>query len=512
MRKILSFFINRIVFFLIPFLLQFSIIIALIFLLEEYIIFVYALMMIMALVLVTYVISNDDNPAYKIGWIVIMLSVPIFGAFVYLFYGGKRLPVVIKKRTEKIVEETKDLLETDYEILEEITGKDRMNGGQANYLELEGFPVYKNSDVKFLSSGQVKWEHLLNDLKKARHHIFLQYFIIREGEMWASILHVLEKKAAEGLDVRVMFDDIGCLPSLPPHYERTLRAKGIKCNVINPLRVYRNFTMIQNNRDHRKMCIIDGYIGYVGGINLGDEYVNITSPYGKWRDCALRVEGDAVWTLTVSFFKNWMIYDDKKQTFEDYRPENFMKHVEKRKGYVIPFEDSPLDYNDIGENVYLNIINSATKEIFITTPYLIPPNEIITALTLAGRRGVDVRIVTPNIPDKKNIFLLTQSYYKKLLEAGVKIYQYTPGFIHSKTFVADGKVAVCGTINLDFRSLYLHFENAIWMYKSKAVLEMREDYLEGLEECHRITLEEVKQWKLIKKIWQGVLRIFAPLF
>ncbi len=512
MRKILSFFANRIVFFLIPFLLQFAIVVAFVFILEEYIYIMYGVMVVLALILVIYVVSNDDNPAYKIGWIVIILLVPLFGAFVYLLYGDKRIPEVRKRRTAQIEEMTKDWLYVEDNLISEIEKQDKISGGQAKYIAREGFSAHKNTDVKFLNSGQEKWASLLEDLERAEHHIFLQYFIIREGEMWQSILNVLERKVEEGVDVRVLFDDVGCISTLPSRYDRELIKRGIKCHIVNPLRMYRNFTFIQNNRDHRKMFIIDGHIGYVGGINLGDEYVNLTSPYGKWKDCAIRIEGLAVWSLTVSFLKTWMMYDSDTINHDQYRPENFMEKEKRRRGYVIPYQDSPLDYNNVGENVYFNMINSATEELFIASPYLIPPNELITALALAARKGVDVRIITPNVPDKKNVFLLTQSYYKNLLAAGVKVYQYTPGFIHSKTFVADGKLAVCGTVNLDFRSLYLHFENAVWMYKCDAVKEMRQDYLASLEECKEITLDEVKAWPWIKKAWQGVLRIFAPLF
>ncbi len=512
MRKILSFFINRIVFFLIPFLLQFSIIVALVFLLEKYIVIVYFVMLMLALILVVYVISNDDNPAYKIGWIVIMLLVPIFGAFLYLLYGGKGLPEVLLKKKDKIEKETLGLLENKEDVVEDVRRKDRMSGGHSKYLGLEGFPTYKNTDVQFLSSGEEKFQVLLEDLKAAEHHIFMQYFIIRDGQIWQSILNVLEEKAKAGVDVRVLYDDIGCILTIPPQYFKEIRKRGIKCHVLNPLRIYKNYTLLQNNRDHRKICVIDGHIGYAGGINLGDEYANINSPYGKWKDCAIRMDGQAVWSLTVSFLKSWALYDVEPQEYEKFRPENFEGKGKIAKGYVTPYDDSPLDYDNVGENVYLNMINSATEEVYITTPYLIIPNELLTSLALAARRGVDVRIITPNIPDKKNAFLLTQSYYKNLVKAGVKIYQYIPGFIHSKLFITDKIQAVCGTINLDFRSLYLHFENAVWMYKCNAIQDMRDDYLETLKECREITISEIKSWPWHKKVWQAILRIFAPMF
>ncbi len=511
MRKIFGVLTNRIVLFLIPFMIQLAIVVAVIVLLDGYVVHLFFIMQAVVFLLVIYVVGNKDNPAYKIGWIIILFVVPIYGAIFYIFFGGKNVPKAIRKRNKVVRKVTKGLIEPDYEVLEEITLNDRMSGGQAKYLAWERFPTYKNTETQFLESGEQKWESLLKDLKGAKHHIFLQYFIIREGEFWGSILEILEEKVKEGVDVRVGYDDLGCLPTLPNGYYKVLKEKGIKCYPLNPLRTYRNLTMIQNNRDHRKIVIIDGYIGYTGGINIGDEYVNITSPYGKWRDCAVRLEGKAVWSLTVCFMKNWMLYENPDEDIERFRPEHFMGEEKAVKGFITPYWDSPLDYNNVGENVYINMINCSTEDLYVATPYLILPNEVIKAFKLAARRGVDVKIVTPNIPDKKSVFLLTQSYYKPLLEAGVKVYQYTPGFIHSKTFVSDGKLAVCGTINLDFRSLYLHFENAVWMYKSRAVKEIRADYLKGLEECHEITLSDINKWTWSKRFVQSVLRIFAPL-
>ncbi len=511
MSKILSFLANRVVLFLIPLILQIGIIIMIAMLLDEYFIPFYVMALIAGYLLVIYIISSRVNPAYKISWITMILAVPIFGPAFYLFYGGMRIPKVIRIKKARIEEKTYKLLEQDKDIITRMEEKDRMVACQAKYIESEGFPVYKDTEVEYLPTGEIKWERMLEDLRGAKHHIFLQYFIIAEGTMWGEILKILEAKAKQGVDVRVMYDDVGCLPTLPNGYYKTLREKGIKCYKINPLVTYKNFTMIQNNRDHRKILVVDGHTGYTGGINLGDEYININSPYGHWRDCAVRLYGPAVWSLTVIFLRNWMIYDDEKQDFEKYRADRYVKGFQYVKGNIQPYSDSPLDFRNVGENVYMNVINSATRDVFIATPYLIPSHELITCLKLAAERGVDVRIVTPSIPDKKSVFLLTQSYYKELMESGVKVYQYTPGFVHSKTFVADGKVGVCGTINLDFRSLYLHFEDAVWMNKCKAVKDMRADYLMQLESCKEISLHEVNNWPVIKKIAQALMKVFAPL-
>jgi cardiolipin synthase len=327
--------------------------------------------------------------------------------------------------------------------------------------------------------------------------------------MWQSILQILEEKAALGLDVRLIYDDFGCASTMPKEFQMSLRRRGIRCEVFNPLIPVTS--VLLNNRDHRKITVVDGYIGFTGGVNLADEYINRLERFGHWKDTGVMMRGEAVWSLTVMFLQMWSTLARETIDYRKFRPHEWHEHPFEHDGYVQPYGDTPLDHETVGENVYLNIINRAKEYVYIFTPYLIVDNEMITALCLAAKSGIDVRIVTPGIPDKKLVFLLTQSYYDRLIESGVRIFEYMPGFIHAKSFVCDDKIATVGTINMDYRSLYLHFECGVWMYESRAVMQLKQDALNTFSLCHEITLEECEQKKKRTLIWQSVLRLFAPL-
>ena len=337
----------------------------------------------------------------------------------------------------------------------------------------------------------------------------MEYFIIDEGVMWNSILEILEEKAKEGVDVRVIYDDMGCIRTLPKKYYKILESKGIKAIAFNkfvPL-----LSVVMNNRDHRKITVIDGEVGFIGGINLADEYINEKVRFGHWKDASMVMEGQAVWNLTVMFLQLWNFNKEKAEDYEKFRAiKSYETNIES-DGYVQPYGDSPLDGETVGEYVYLNIINKARDYVYINTPYLIIDNELVTALTLAAKSGVDVRIVTPHIEDKWYVHMVTRAYYTQLIECGVKIYEYVPGFIHSKTFVCDDEIGVVGTINMDYRSLYLHFECGVWLYKTKSVFEIKEDFLKTLEVCENITLDQCKNIKWSNRVLRAILRVFAPL-
>ncbi|MDD5879236.1 MAG: cardiolipin synthase, partial [Clostridiales bacterium] len=352
-------------------------------------------------------------------------------------------------------------------------------------------------------------EKLVEELKKAKHFIFLEYFIIEEGIMWNTILEILKEKAKEGVDVRVIYDDVGCVMKLPYKYGDKLEKYGIKCRVFNPFIPI--LTNRLNNRDHRKIAVIDGYVGFMGGINLADEYINSFEKYGHWKDAAILLKGDAVFNLTVMFLTMWDFINNSDDDYLKYRPENFTNEKYLSKGYVQPFDDSPLVNEPIGETVYLNLINKAKKYIYINTPYLIIDNEMATALKIAAKSGIDVRIVTPHIPDKWFVHAVTRSYYHSFIKDNIKIYEYTPGFMHSKTFVVDDEYAVVGSINLDFRSLYLHFECGAWLYKTDSVLKVKEDFLDTLELCQQISLQDCENVKWPVKFGRLILRMFSPL-
>ena len=352
---------------------------------------------------------------------------------------------------------------------------------------------------------------LVRELKQAKKYIFIEYFIINDGVMWQTILNILEKKAAEGVDVRLIYDGFGCLTTLPHKYYEELQKKGIKCQVFNPFRPILN--IIQNNRDHRKLCIIDGWVGFTGGINLADEYINQKERFGHWKDTAVMLKGEAVWNMTVMFLHMWAVIGRSEESvdYEAYFPHRYHEGEFESDGFVQPFCDTPLDEEVVGEDVYLNIINKAKKYVYICTPYLIIDNEMMTALCLAAKSGVDVRIMTPGIPDKKLVFILTQSYYRQLLEAGVKIYEYQPGFLHAKSFVSDDEIGVVGTINLDYRSLYLHFEDGVWIYRNRVIQDIKDDFIQTMEYCRQIELEFCLNRNIGLCIMQNIFRVFAPL-
>lgn len=458
---------------------------------------------------VLWIINKPDNPAYKIAWIIPILALPILGGLLYLAFGTKKPSKRMRENLARTIGETKHLLEQDKEVFNDLKKEDEGAAGQANYIDkFAGYPIHKNTTAEYHKIGEQSYKVLLEELKKAEHFIFMEYFIIEEGIMWNSILEVLESKAKAGVDVRLMYDDVGCINLLPYGYDKQLEEKGIKCIAFNPFVPV--FSVAMNNRDHRKITVIDGHTAFSGGINLADEYINEKVRFGHWKDTGIMVKGEGVWNFTLMFLQMWNAY---RKTDSDY--EVFKPHVNKKDefvsdGFVQPYGDSPLDGEGVGESVYMNILNNAKRYVYIFTPYLIIDNEMNMALCLAAKRGVDVRIVTPGIPDKKMVFRLTQSYYKQLIKAGVKIYEYTPGFIHAKSFVCDDKFATVGTINMDYRSLYLHFECGVFMYNNSAIKDIKEDSLETIGKSKEITIEDCNRGLFIR-IGQVILRVFAPL-
>lgn len=353
------------------------------------------------------------------------------------------------------------------------------------------------------------FERLLQELKKAERYIFLEYFIIEKGVMWDSILEILVEKAKQGVDVRVIYDDVGCLLTLPYNYDKQLSKMGIKCCVFNPFVPILSSHM--NNRDHRKITVIDGCTAFTGGINLADEYINGYEKHGHWKDSAVMIKGDAVWSFAVMFLSLWNYQRKTEEDYEKFRPLAIETEKFAPLGYVQPFTDSPLDDESISETVYLNLISNAKRYVFINTPYLILDSEMTIALCSAAKRSVDVRIITPHVPDKWFVHSVTRANYEVLVESGVKIYEYIPGFNHAKSFAIDDEFGVVGTINLDYRSLYLHFECGVWLYQTKSILEVKEDFMKTLEQCQQITLEYCRSVKWYRRLGRLVLRAFAPL-
>lgn len=459
---------------------------------------------------VLVLVGKDINPAYKLAWAILILAVPVAGAVIYFLFGKSWMEKELQARLDKEYKSSGGFLKESSQAREQLEQESKSASRQSCYIrDLAGYPVYQRTETKYFRVGEELYETMLEELKKAEHFIFMEYFIIDEGEMWQGILNVLEEKVRLGLDVRLIYDDWGCVTTMPKEFRLQLQQRGIRCEVFNPMIPV--VSALLNNRDHRKITVIDGHTAFTGGINLADEYINRRERFGYWKDTGIMLHGEAVWSFTVMFLQMWSALSGEKTDYEKYRPYEWHSESFQDDGFVQPYGDSPLDNETVGENVYLSIISRAKDYVYIFTPYLIIDNEIKTALCLAAKSGIDVRIVTPGIPDKKLVFLLTQAYYNVLLKAGVRIFEYKPGFLHAKSFVSDDAIAAVGTINLDYRSLYLHFECGVWMYQSQAVMQIKEDAMALFEECAEITLEDCAKRSFAKRAWQSILRLFAPL-
>ena len=467
---------------------------------------------VIALALTIYILNKSDNPAYKLAWIIPLLAMPLFATVAYFMlvnqYGTKK----VREAHYKKCINTKPLLKQNETVLNNLNIENKNVYHLSRYVDqFGGYPTYQNSSVEYFKIGEEKFEAMKRELKKAKHFIFMEYFIIDQGEMWSEIEAILLRKADEGVDVRLMYDGMGSQSLLPYRYDKKLRKKGIKCCVFNPFKPM--LSTIQNNRDHRKILVIDGHTAFTGGVNLADEYINRKERFGHWKDTAIMVKGDAVWNFTMMFLQMWEITvgEGIATDYDKYRPQKYQPVEIKSDGFIMPYGDSPLDNENVGELVYMNIINSAKDYVYITTPYLILDNEMVTALGYAAKSGVDVRIIIPGIPDKWYAKSIGWSYCKDLIDLGVKIYEYN-GFIHAKNFVSDDTTAVVGTINLDYRSLYLHFECAAYMYKMPCISDVKADFLNiQKNNCVEVTKEICEKRSAFSKMVSAVLRTFAPL-
>lgn len=479
--------------------------------LSEYSAAVYYCFVFLGLLLAIYILNKPENPAYKLAWIIPLLAIPMFATVAYFILSNQYSTKRVRNAHVKKCACTKPYLRLNGQIMTELNIDNKNVYRLAGYVDkFGGYPICGNTTAEYFKVGEEKFAAMVRELKKAEHFIFMEYFIIDQGEMWSEIEKILLEKSAEGVEVRLLYDGMGSQHLLPFRYDKRLRESGIKCHVFNPFRPM--LSSIQNNRDHRKICVIDGNTAFNGGINLADEYINRKERFGHWKDSAVMIKGEAVWNFTMMFLQMWEIIDGEgiATDYDMYRPEPD-KCPENAKGYILPYGDSPLDTENVGELVYLDIINNARDYIYITTPYLIPDNELVTALGYAAKSGVDVRIITPGIPDKWYCRSIAKSYYRELTALGVKIYEYN-GFIHAKNFVSDDTTAVVGTINLDYRSLYLHFECATYMYKSPAVFDVKSDFVNTMKNnCVEITSHMCAERSLGSRLVSGILRIFAPL-
>lgn len=465
---------------------------------------------IISILVVLWILSKGDNPSFKIAWIIIIMAVPLLGGIFYLMFGNKRISRWMQRQIGEysaIISRTQQMERSDHEAcVEQLAQADPMQAREAQYIyNMSRLPLTTNTRCTYLPLGEDLFAELLRQLPQARRFIFLEYFIIQEGQMWDSILEILEQKVREGVEVRLLYDDMGCIQTLPNRYELFLRTKGIKVGVFNPFRP--RLTSSTNYRDHRKICVIDGNVGFTGGINLADEYINARERFGHWKDTAVMLEGEGVRNLTEMFLQLWQFTCKEESVLEDYLPTRSYP----ADGFVQAFGDSPLDTLNVAENAYMQIINHAKDYVYITTPYLILDNEMVTALQLAAQSGIDVRIMTPHIPDKWYVHHVTQSFYRPLLSAGVRIFEYTPGFVHAKMFVSDDKTAIVGTTNMDFRSFYLHFECGVAFYHCSIVGDVKEDFLRTQQICTEITLLDEEAVSAPRRLLRSLLRGFSPL-
>ena len=455
-------------------------------------------------------INKDTNPEYKVPWIFIILGIPMFGPLIYVLFYSRRISKKESRYLGGILERLKGKGEDGEELLK-LAEQEKLAAGKA-YAILNDSPmsdVYTGTASTFFATGEKFFASMIEDLRSAQSYIFLEYFIIDEGGLWDEVRSVLLEKVKMGVDVRLLYDDIGCMKTLPAKYPKILNKQGIKTrrfNEVNP-----RVSSVHHNRDHRKICVIDGRVGYTGGVNIADEYVNTVRRFGYWKDGGVRLEGMAVEGLLKLFISNWD-YTSKTQSDYDALLSTVKPADKPDGGFYLPFGSgpAPIFKRPAGKNAFLNIINQAERYVYIATPYLIVDYDMTEALCNAAYRGVDVRIVTPGIADKKVIKVLTKSAYPHLIDAGVKVYEYRPGFIHEKTMVSDDKFAIVGTINFDYRSFAHHFENAVWMYGTPTVISARDEYLNTLNESEKM---DKKKSRLTVNEWfhKIIVRIFAPL-
>lgn len=477
-------------------------------LLRNYSLLFYGLFMVVGAGAILYIYNTGGNPDMKLSWMFLIAIFPVFGAIFYMTILSQPGLKVMYRRLRDLAARTGEYVTADAGARERLRKESPHMSQMARYLwQIDNSPVYEKTQVKYYELGDQQFPDIAEALRQARRYIFMEFFIVSEGRMWSVILDILKQKAKEGVEVRFMYDGTCALWYLPSYYPRELEAEGIRCKMFSPVKPI--FSPHFNNRDHRKIVVVDGEVAFTGGINLADEYINEKVRFGHWKDVGLRLTGDAVERFTYMFLEMWNVSEKTREDYEKYRrPQGFCVPSD---GYVIPYSVSPLGPERVGERVYLDILNTAHTYVHIMTPYLILDYQMIMALTYAAKRGVEVIVIMPHIPDKKYVFVLAKTYYNQLLEAGVRICEYEPGFVHAKVFVSDDVKAVVGTVNLDYRSLYHHFECGAILYQSTQVAAVERDVQETLKKCVNIKPEDYKKLKLTDRILGRVMRIIAPM-
>ncbi|MDE7354680.1 MAG: cardiolipin synthase [Acetatifactor sp.] len=477
-------------------------------LLRSYSIGFYAVFLVVSAVAVVRIFNVGDNPDMKLSWMLPMALFPVFGAIFYMTIVTQPGTKVMYRKLKELAGCTARYVVSDPGVWDRLRQESPHMGQLARYLYCyDNSPAYENTQVKYFSLGDEQFPVMLEELRKAEKYIFMEFFIVSEGRVWDSVLDILREKAAQGVEVRFMYDGTCVLFNLPAYYSEILEEDGIRCKMFAPIKPI--FSPHYNNRDHRKILVIDGKVAFTGGINLADEYINEKKRFGHWKDTGIMVKGDAVERFTFMFLEMWNESERHRDTYERFmRPKDVSMPSD---GYVIPYSVCPLGEERVGERVYLDIINTAHTYVHIMTPYLILDYQMLMALVYAAKRGVEVVIIMPHIPDKKYAFMLAKTYYEQLLEAGVRICEYEPGFVHAKVFVSDDVKAVVGTVNLDFRSLYHHFECGVILYKSSQVAVIEQDVQDTLQKCLKMSVSDYGKLKLRDRVLARVMRLIAPL-
>ncbi len=469
----------------------------------------YTIGSIFSILTVIYLISTTDNPAYKLMWAIFILAISPIGSVIYWLIGWQKIPPKKLKQISYLIKKSEKYLPENQESLQALGKESQLAAHQAAYLQNWAHcPLFQNTKTQYFSFGEQFFAKFKIELQKAQHFIFLEYFIIEENsQIWNEILAILQEKVSQGVEVRLIYDDLASVLTVSGNFARKMGELGIKTLAFNRFRPFLEIKI--NHRDHRKIAIIDNQVAFTGGINLGDRYINLIKPHGLWKDSAVLLQGEAVWSFTLMFLQIWNFIAVEKLDFEFYHLP--VISFKEKLGFIQPFADIPYDQETIAHNIYLNLINKAQRKIIITTPYLIIDHELTTALSLAAKSGVKVKIITPKNFDHWYTKIISQAFYIPLLEQNVEIWQYEPGFIHSKSFLVDNEIGVISTINLDYRSFYLNFEDGVWMYQTQALKELSQDLNVTLNVCRQVKLNEIKGVHLPVKLLRGLLRLIATL-
>ncbi len=475
---------------------------------EEFLPHIFGGAVVFTFIMVICLLNSSINPTAKITWLIVIMLLPVFGVLLFAYTQSEFGHRALKERMNQIISGTKEIIPQDEDVWKKFSEKNRGAASLAHYMHRSGcHPVYDKTAVTYFPLGEDKFEEMLRQLEAAEHFIFMEYFIVDEGVMWGRILEILARKAKEGVDVRVMYDGFCEFALLPHDYPKRLKALGIQCKMFSPVTPF--VSTHYNYRDHRKILVIDGHTAFNGGVNLADEYINQKAKFGHWKDTAVMIRGEAVKSFTLMFLQMWGI-GERQEEYERFLAYPSMPD-ETAKGFVIPYGDCPLDNDKLGELVYMDILNRSLEYVHIMTPYLILDGELETALKFAAERGVEVALLLPGIPDKRIAWSLAKTHYASLLQSGVRIYEYTPGFVHAKVCVSDDREAVVGTINLDYRSLYHHFECATYLYETDCIPQIEKDFQAAIAVSRQVTKESVRKEKLFLKLTGRLMKAVAPL-